>query len=116
MRTPKPPPNTQDLLQQLLKGQAAILREVRTLNWKIDHMADDLNTEEATLAADSAALKASVDKAVARLTDLGAQLAAALAEAANAGATPDQLAALTKLHEDLTADAATLDAADTPAG
>lgn len=110
---------TLELLRGLAAGQKRLEAAVKTLNTRMKTMADDLNTEEAALAADDAALKASVDKAVARLTDLGNQLAAALEAAKTAGATPEQLAALTALHADLTADAAALDkasGADTVSG
>lgn len=65
------------------------------------------------LQADVAAEKTVEDSAVTLLQGLSAQLAAALAAAANAGATPAQLQALTDLSTTLEANTTTLSAAVT---
>ncbi len=81
----------------------------------ITKMSETLGTAITGLQADVAALTTVANDAVAKITSLSTELSAAVASAAAAGATPDQLAALNALDASIKADSAALSAAVTPA-
>lgn len=110
-----------DLLKKVLAGnkrietgQKALTKALSAISKGMKKLSEDLTKDTALLRGDEAAIKASIGKAVARMNDLATQLAEAIAKAGTAGATPEQLQALTDLHTDLAADASELDAAATP--
>lgn len=65
-------------------------------------MSDTLATEITQLQADVTALTSEVSTANTTITTFAADLAAALAAAQAGGATPEQLQALTDLHNNIT--------------
>lgn len=78
-------------------------------------MANALDTELATLQASLATLTSAVAANNAILTGIPAQIAAAVAAATAAGATPDELQAVTDLNTALQAQISSLTSADTAA-
>lgn len=106
---------THDKLDKLLAGQARIETAQKALNRRMNTMAEDVNSELAAETAEETALAAAVASNTAALTKIRADLAAALAAAANAGLTPDQVAAFQAIHDKVAGDIAAIGAADAPA-
>jgi len=102
------------LLHTIARQQAHILKRLHTImdntaqtNAEIADLRDDVSQESTVIAS-----------AVTLMSGLSDKLAAALAAAQNAGATPEQLQALTEVHQALVANRAQLAqavAANTPA-
>ena len=93
-------------------------RNHKELEKLMNTTADSLSAEISGLQADVANDTTVVGSAVTLIQGLATQLAAALAAATNAGATPDQLAALNALQTDINTNASNLAAAvaaNTPA-
>ena len=93
------------------RALADIQARLATIEQKEDKLMSAVDDAVAALQADDATLKTKLDTLSAAVTGFAAQLAAALAAAANAGATPAQLQALTDLHASLQSDIATVDTA-----
>lgn len=86
-----------------------------TLSGKITAMSDTLTTELAAIKAALANLQSAVTTDTTRISDLAAQLAAALATASTGAPTPEQLAELAADAQTIQAAADALNAAAAPA-
>lgn len=91
------------------------LNAMQTTLERLETMSSTVSTEIATETADVAALTTAVNAAIAEINGFAAQLAAAVAAAQDAGATPDQLAAFDALHGQVEGLTAALTAATKPA-
>lgn len=97
--------------REIPRSLLAIGCRLDVLTEKVIIMSGTLDTGLATLTSDVAALTTAVDSADALITGLASQLAAAIAAAGSAGATPAQLASLQTLHTSLVSETGALSAA-----
>ena len=93
----------------LLTTNTALVRELESLKGAVKHMSDTLASEITQLQTDVSALTSEVAAANMTITTFAGELAKALAAATGAGATPEQLQALTDLHSAITGATASLD-------
>lgn len=84
---------------------------IRQLQQQVQTMSDRIDTELSSLQADVAAQGTVIASATTAFRGLSDQLAAALEQARNAGATENQLAAVTSVHQAVLANTANLAAA-----
>lgn len=97
---------------------AAIQHTQHQILERLQAMSDAFDTELSALRSDVAAQSSVIASATTAFQGLAAQIAAAEAAAKNAGATPDQIAAVTAVRTGLEANTAALAAAipaNTPA-
>jgi hypothetical protein len=85
-----------------------LIAAVNLLRERISAMSDSFNSELQQLQNDVANNNDVVQSAVTALNGIADQIQAAVQKALQAGATADQLAALNKLHQDLSAQSASL--------
>lgn len=104
------------LLEKIIQGQNELKQEIQTMSGT----QNQLDAEIAALTAQVTANTTAEGSALVLLNGIPAMIAAAVAAAQAAGATPDELAAITNLQTTLAASAAPLAAAVTsntpPAG
>jgi hypothetical protein len=85
---------THETLDQLVRGQQAILAGIARLGAQMSQMDDEITQ----LVADVAAERNLIDKATALISGFPAAIQKAVDDALAAGATPQQLQTLTDLH------------------